>query len=428
MGRLASLSIGLAVLLALFAPGCRGRSIAASTSETIRIGVVLPQSGGLAEDGRAWVRGVHLAAAEVNAAGGLLGGRRVELDVEDSATSSSAGVLGARAVLDSGAVAVIGDGGSGGSLAIYEMATQDAAVPQISGSATSTSLTDANAALPAAERYFFRTAPQDGYQAQVVDRIATMNAHCTMLAILYQDDAYGMPLGERIGALFGAHGTVTTMVSFTPDQPSYAPETSMVAGTTPDCVALIAYPQDAGIILRNWRDGGHPAVQWIGTDGLFSADFLSEAGSDALVDGFYGASPLTTPDTPQFADFAARYRAAYGHAPENFVANYYDATALVLLAIERAGTTDGAMIRDALSEIGGPSGTQVERATDLRDALAALHVASPRPLNYEGASGPIDFDENGDTVAPYEIWQIMGSPAAFMRVTVVQATDLTTTP
>lgn len=429
MGRLSRILVALALALALIAPGCRGRSLPSSVTDPIRIGVVLPQTGGLAEDGQAWVRGVRLAAAEVNAAGGLLGGRRVELDVVDSATAADAGVSGAEQVLSRGAVVVIGDGGSGGSLAIYQMVTQMAGVPQISGSATSTTLTDANAALGAAERYFFRTAPQDGYQAQVVDRIATTTAHCTQLAILYQDDAYGMPLGQGIADLFSAHGTIAAMVAFTPAQPSYASEASMVATASPDCVALIAYPQDAGVILRNWETtSGAPTVQWIGTDGLFTSDFITEAGSDARVDGIYGASPLTTPDTPEFNDFAARYDAAYGHAPENFVASYYDATALALLAIERAGSTDGADIRDALLEIGGPSGTQVERAAGLREALAALNAASPRPINYQGASGPIDFDENGDTVAPYEIWQIVGSPASFMQVAVVQATDLTTTP
>jgi ABC-type branched-subunit amino acid transport system substrate-binding protein len=424
MGRLASLFLLLSVALAI-ASGCRGASLPASATDPIRIGVVLPQTGGLAEDGQAWVRAVRLAVGEVNAAGGLLGGHRVELDVVDSGGTAAIAVAATHDVLADGAVAIIGDGGSDGSLAIYQMVTQREGVVQISGSATSSSLTMANAMLTSDRRYFFRTAPPDGYQAQVVDHIATMNAHCTNLAVLYQNDAYGMPLGQSIATAFDAHGTVTGSVPFTPSQGSYATETAMIAAGTPDCVALIAYPQDAGVILRNWRDGGHPTVQWIGTDGLFSADFLTEAGSAALVQDFWGASPLTTPDTPEFNDFAARYRATYGHAPENFTASYYDATALVLLSIERAGDVDGAMVRDAMREIGGSGGTQIERAGELREALAALHATPMRALNYQGASGPIDFDANGDTVAPYEIWQISGTPATFHSIAVVQATDLT---
>jgi ABC-type branched-subunit amino acid transport system substrate-binding protein len=166
-------------------------------------------------------------------------------------------------------------------------------------------------------------------------------------------------------------------------------------------------------------------VQWIGTDGLFSADFLAEAASASLIAGFLGASPLTTPNTPEFIDFAARYTAAYGHAPENFTASYYDATALLLLAIERAGSTDGAMIRDSLRAIGGSGGAQVEHAGGLLEALTELQATSPRTINYQGASGPITFDANGDTVAPYEIWSVSGTPAAFNQVAVVQAMDLT---
>jgi len=427
MRRTASLSLLLALGLAL-SPGCRGRALTESDSAPVRIGVVLPQTGGLAQDGQAWVRGARLAADEVNAAGGLLGGRRVELVVADSATSSTAGVTGAQQVIDQGAVAIIGDGGSAGSLAIYQQVTQMAGIVQISGSATSSSLTTANAMLPASERFFFRTAPPDGYQAQVVDHIATSNDHCTHLAILYQNDAYGMPLAMAINNLFSAHGTIAAMVSFTPAQGDYSTQTMTVSAAHPDCVVLITYPQDAGVILRSWRDHSYPTVHWIGTDGLFSADFLSQAASQTLVDGFLGASPLTTPDTPEFMDFAARYQTAYGHPPENFAASYYDAMALVLLAIERARTTDGSMVRNALREIGGPGGSQLEHAAALREALGGIITQPSHPINYLGASGPISFDANGDTVAPYEIWQITGTPAAFSSLAVVQATDLMTTP
>jgi branched-chain amino acid transport system substrate-binding protein len=432
MGRLASLFLPIVLALVLVS-SCRGRS--APTSGPILIGVVMPQSGGLAADGQAWVRAVRLAADEVNAAGGLLGGRRVELVVEDSATSSNAGVTGAQRVIDEGAVVVIGDGGSDGSLAIYTMVTRMAGVVQISGSATSSSLTMANAALGPDDRYFFRTAPPDGYQAQVVDHITTMTSmpapHCTNLAVLYQNDAYGMPLATAVTDLFAMHGTVAASVSFTPAAPSYTSEVMMVAASSPDCVVLIAYPADAGLILQEWTSmTGHPHAAFIGTDGLFSDDFLAQLPSAGVADGFFGASPLTTPDTGEFRDFSARYHAAYGHDPENFTASYYDATALALLAIERAGTTDGAMVRDALRAIGGPSGTLVEKATQLRQAIAAMHAAAPQPINYQGASGPITFDMFGDTVAPYEIWRITGTapPFAFAQVDVVQAADLMTTP
>ncbi len=432
MRRLTSLAFVLLLALAM-ATGCRGASV--PSSGPIYLGVVLPQTGGLAADGAAWVRAVRLAADEVNAAGGILGGRRIELLVADSATAATAGVSGAQTVLGNGAVAIIGDGGSDGSLAIYQMVTQMRGVVQVSGSATSISLTTENAMLPASERYFFRTAPPDGYQAQVVVQIATdlnpgmtPTRSCHDLGILFQDDAYGRPLAQSIATLFAMHGTVAAMVSFTPDQADYMTETAMMHDATPDCVALITYPRDAGTILRDWEMQGFAAVQWIGTDGLFSSDFLAEAASATLIAGFLGASPLTTPNTPEFMDFAARYDTAYGHAPENFTASYYDATALVLLAIERAGSTDGAMIRDSLRAIGGSGGAQVEHAAGLLEALTELQAAAPRTINYQGASGPITFDANGDTVAPYEIWSVSGTPAAFGQVAVVQATDLTMTP
>jgi ABC-type branched-subunit amino acid transport system substrate-binding protein len=424
----------LALLFAVVSAiaGCRGATIPSGATDPIRIGVVLPQTGGLAADGQSWVRGVRLAADEVNAAGGVLGGRRVELLVVDSATEGNAGVTGAQHVLGMGAVAIVGDGGSGNTLSIYTMVTEMAQVPQISGSATSTQLTTTAAAMPASQRYFFRTAPPDGYQAQVVDRIATstITPACQRLAILYQNDAYGMPLAQGIMTHFSGHGMVVAMEAFMPAQADYGTQVAAVATATPDCVALIAYPQDAGVILRSWEmlpATMRPSVHWIGTDGLDSQDFITQAAMSPLLDGFVGASPLTTPMTPEFNAFAARYHAAYGHDPENFVANYYDATALLLLAIERAGSTTGSDMRDALRAIGGGSGTVLAYAGALREALAAME-GSTSLLNYQGASGPITFDPNGDTIAPYEIWQISGSPLALSQLAVVQASDLMTLP
>jgi ABC-type branched-subunit amino acid transport system substrate-binding protein len=410
--------------------GCRGATLPASASDPIRIGVVLPQSGGLMADGQAWVRGVRLAADEVNAAGGLLGGRRVELLIVDSATEGMAGVTGAESVIGMGAVAIIGDGGSSNTLAIYQMVTESAQVPQISGSATSTSLTMATSSMPASQRYFFRTAPPDGYQAQVVAHIATttISPACTRLAILYQNDAYGMPLAQGIMTHFSAAGMVVAMQSFTPMMASYTTEVTAVIGAMPDCVALIAYPQDAGVILRDWMSSHGPmTTHWIGTDGLDSTDFITQAAMSPLLDNFVGSSPLTTPPTPEFVAFKQRYHAAYGHDPENFVANYYDAMALVLLAIERAGSTSGSDVRDALRAIGGGSGTMLAHAAALRAALAMMEGTTTL-LDYVGASGPITIDTNGDTIAPYEVWQVTGSPPALSQLEIVQASDLMTLP
>src|SRR5258708_3737496 len=98
MRRLASSTPLLALSLALVS-ACRGPMISPTESGPIHIGVVLPQTGDLAQDGMSWVRGVSLAADEVNAAGGLLGGRRVVLDIVNSGTDSNTGVAAARMVI-----------------------------------------------------------------------------------------------------------------------------------------------------------------------------------------------------------------------------------------------------------------------------------------------------------------------------------------
>jgi ABC-type branched-subunit amino acid transport system substrate-binding protein len=420
LGRLA---LAAAVLLPLVS--CRGRTL---STEPVVIGVVLPASGSLGTDGMAWVRGVQLAVSEVNAAGGVLPGRRVELLIEDSETDADTAVERAEDLVSRQVVAILGDGGSAASLAVYTMVTQPAGVPQVSCCSTSPLLTEANEALDPADRYFFRTAPSDALQARAVVQVAYANASCTRLAILYINDTYGTPFANAIQQIFpdAGAGTVVAMVPFEDGRASYETELQTVSDATPDCNVVIGYPQNAGQMLQDWNVlTGHPTVEWIGTDGLKSPALETSTGNPALLDGFWGTAPLTTALTEEFNRFADRYRAAFGHDPEPFVSSAYDSAALVMLAIASAGSTDGIDIRDGIHDINDTTsgGVELVRPGQLAFGLSALRDGDL--IDYVGASGPVDVDDLGDPLAPYEVWQWHAAPTpGFEQVRVIQARDL----
>ena len=100
-------------------------------------------------------------------------------------------------------------------------------------------------------------------------------------------------------------------------------------------------------------------------------------------------------------------------APEHpFIAETYDAVALIALAAAKAGTTtDPVAIRDALRDVANPPGEVVGPGLEgISKALALL--AEGEDINYEGAAGPVDFDENGDVAAPIEIWKVEGAKSS----------------
>ncbi len=383
------------------------RTLPPDAFEPIKIGLVISRSGGLGGAGPGWEDASRLAVLEVNAAGGLLGGRPVELVALDDETNTADVEFQAalaNQLVEEGVVGVIGGAASSISLGLAAVLTP-ARVPQLSCCSTSDRITAFNAALAPEARFFFRTIAADVLQSEVVALAADALA-CMNVAILHLDDDYGQPFGEAIDAALRADGvTVAIRVPISEGQPSYTAEVAMVVAAAPDCVAMVAFPRSAGAILRDWSAAAGPAVTWIGTDGIREPSFIDETGDPALIRNFYGTSPITDASTPEYNAYSDAFEASLsGEAPIPFSSNQYDATALLMLAIERAGSTDGTAVRDALREVSTrQTEPDFERAGALADAL--FELGRDRDIDYQGASGNVDFDELGNVVSPYEIWR-----------------------
>lgn len=383
------------------------RTLDPDAFEPIKIGLVISRTGALGGAGPGWEDASRLAALEVNAAGGLLGGRPVELVVVDDETNTGDPDFQAslaNELIGEGVVGVIGGAASSISLGVAAVLTP-MRVPQISCCSTSDRITAFNEALAPEARFFFRTIAPDGLQSEVV-AIAAEALSCTSVAILHLNDDYGQPFGEAIEAALVADGvTVATRVAFIEGQPSYSTEVASLIAAMPDCVALVAFPRSAGVILRDWNNAGGPAVTWIGTDGIREPSFIEEVGDTSIIRNMFGTSPITDAATPEYNGYRERFEASLsGEAPIPFSSNQYDATALLMLAIQRAGSTDGVAIRDALREVSTrQTEPDFDRAGELADALYELNRG--RDIDYQGASGDVDFDALGNVISPYEVWR-----------------------
>jgi len=411
-GKLVALSLALTLV------SCGEESTA--RDEPIVIGVIVSLSGGLGAVGDHLAKSAQLAAREINAAGGLLGGRPVELVVVDDRTDADQAQRVTEDLLAQGAVGIIGSLGSTATLAI-EGLTHEARVPQISCCSTSQEVTEAQSR---DDRYLFRTAPSDTVQARVLARLVVESA-CERVAILHIDDRYGSPFAESIRQSLGEEPAVgvVEVVPFEGGRSNYDAEVQAVATANPDCVALVAFPDEGGEILRAWNGlGSPPPVLWIGTDGLKDGGFPTAAGDASFVDGVIGTAPITAPDTPSANAFAETYQITYGAEPGIFGGNQYDATILLALAIEKAGSTDGPLVRDALYAVANRDADEPSIISgEMDEALGILQEGGD--VDYVGASGPVDLDPSGDVVSDYEIWAYeLGT--GFIKVDEISASDL----
>ena len=184
---------------------------------------------------------------------------------------------------------------------------------------------------------------------------------------------------------------------------------------------MVAYPADAVTIMKQGADLGITNIGLF-PDSTKSNSFVENiaqaVGNDAIegITGVAGATPAG-----HAADiFNTLFEAKYGHAAHPFSTNAYDSIFLIALAIEMAGTaTDGAAIRDALRKVANPPG---EVVTANEFAKAVDFIRRGIAVNYEGASGSVDFDENGDSYAPVGVWEIRN--ATIVEVELIPAEEL----
>ncbi|WP_135465895.1 ABC transporter substrate-binding protein [Crenalkalicoccus roseus] len=401
IGRRAALALGAATLI-LPRPG-------RAQGEAVRIGAILSASGGLAAFVPPIRAGIALALEEINAAGGVLNGRRLQLVEADDQTNPQVGVtVATRLVQADNVAAIIGPMASGITIAVANAVTIPAGVPIISPSATAPAIS----ALQDNDTVF-RTAVPDGLQGQVLGRV-TRERGIERVAVMAINNDYGRGLSAAFAEAFRGHGgTVTATQNFEENRPSYRAELQTLAGRgSPQALMLVGYPASGGnTILRNSIENGF-FNRFVLTDGMRDQSVVEAVGARAL-QGSFGTAPGTAAAPEQRRKYEEAFRRANPNLDPGaaFVAQAYDAAYVIALAIQRAGAPDRAAIRGALREVANAPGEVVgpgefARARDL--------LAQGQAVNYEGASGPIEFNQQGDAQGRIEVWEVQDG-----RITVV---------
>ena len=358
-------------------------------------------TGSLSYFGPEQNNGVELAALHVNQAGGVLGAQMI-IVTGDTATNPDTGVAAARALVDvEGAVAIVGALASSVTLAVAQSVTVPKQRLLISPASTSPAIT-----VLEDDDFLFRTTVSDAAQGVVLARLAREIGYETA-GIMLINNAYGEGLADQFEETFASlGGRVTGKVPHEDSQPTYTSELEKATEGDPDVLLAISYPGQAEVYLRESLEGGYSDT-FLFVDGTKSPEMMEVVGWDAL-EGMLGTAQ-GSPDSPSLREFQRSYAAVHGAPPEHpFIAENYDAAVLIALAAAKAGTTtDSVAIRDALRSIANPPGEAVGPGVEgIKKAL--MLIAEGKDINYEGAAGTVDFDENGDVTGYIEIWKVEG--------------------
>jgi branched-chain amino acid transport system substrate-binding protein len=389
-----------ALLLAL--TGCAGaaggnarlESVEASGDGVLRIGLIQDSTGEQSFLNDSQRAAAELAVKDINAAGGHKG-KPVELIIEagDDAGSQARDLTAAKADV------VIGPTDSSHAAAAIDVLSADR-IPVISPANSAAALSSYKSG-----GYYFRTAAADIAQASVLVKLAK-DGGAKRISVVHQDSLYGLDVSAAVASAASDAGLET--VSTSAFQPGAAREAAAAAkAAKPDAVVLIAR-EDAQGALAELNNAGLSGSKIILSDGAF-AQYGSGLGSKAL-DG----ARAVVPGVLASADFQVRLLAVNPELKDlSFAAEAYDAVNTAALAAATADDDAGRSIAANLIAVSGGTaggtaagqgaGQPGKPCLSYADCLAVLK--SGAKINYDGESGPIAFDSQGDiTTANFMIF------------------------
>jgi branched-chain amino acid transport system substrate-binding protein len=335
-------------------------------AEPLKIGMVAPVTGALAELGRYQIQGAKLAVEEINKAGGLLD-RPIELVIEDDQTTNPGVVLAfSKLAWDKDIPAFIGPIFS---TQVHAMAPdiQRTGRPVMIG-ATDPRLTHMG------NPWLFRCRPNDTYSARVIADYGVNTLGKKKWAIVHSTDAFGTNGMKNLVEVLNRTGVEPALIQgYTNNSQDFTPVALAVKQSGADVMGTyMTFESDLGIFARQLRQLG-VNMDWVGSASTVTVTALKLAGP-ALY-GSHAVADFNADSSPAAKEFATKYEATYKSAPDQFGSWTYDAVHVLALAIDNAKSLDPEKIREAILGVKG----------------------------YLGAEGTYDFDQNGDGLHGYNI-------------------------
>lgn len=380
----------LATALAALLAGTAFPLVATAQDEDVKLGVLLSFTGPIESLSPAMAGGAEMAMREVSDSGALLDGTIVS-SVRGDATCIDAGAATAaaeRMVTSDGIVAMVGPDCSGVTTAVLANVAVPNGIVMVSPSATSPSLSSAPD-----EGLFFRTAPSDARQGVVMADVLQERG-IGSVAITYTNNDYGKGLADAIqGAFEKLGGEVTLVAAHDDGKADYSSEVASLASAGGDALVVAGYVDQGGkgIVRASLDTGAFDTFAF--PDGMVAPSLVADVGDE--LDGSFGTVPGT--DGPGRDKLVELAKAAGVDTGGPYVGESYDAAALILLAMQAAGSTDSAKFAGAIEAVANAPGEKIYPG-DLAKALKIL--ADGGDVDYDGATA-VELIDGGDTAGAY---------------------------
>jgi branched-chain amino acid transport system substrate-binding protein len=310
-------------------------------SGPVQVGAIEILSGPNAAYGTAIKGGLELALDEVNAKG-VLGGRKINLTVEDSAANKDQAINAARKLIGRDHVSlIIGPTLSNEMFAVGPV-VNERKIPIIGTSTTAAGITDIGP-------WVFRTSLPESDVIPVTLNYAKARGVKTIALMYANDDAFSKSGFDTMKAAAEKAGlNILTIESFSGKDTDFSAQLTKIKSLKPDAVGISALVEPvSGVLLQARQLGFGKETQFIGGNGSNSPKLGEIAG--AAANGLIVGSPwFIGKDDPANQQFVSKFKAKYGRDPDQFAAQAYDTMHIVAEALDRAASTDPDKLRTAL--------------------------------------------------------------------------------
>lgn len=384
----------------------------------LKLGLLLPYTGEYS-----WVgENVEEAAKlildkQVNAAGGI-GGQQVTFVRGDTEGTVDAGVLAARKLTDTDQVLAF-VGPTSLSFTGVRQVIVDTKTPIVTPTAGTVEFDRAGASL------FHRTVPSDSLGGRAIAKAITSSAQLlggksfSKVSLMVGDAPALVSFEKPVQSAMEEFGSpLAKSMRFSVGRQSYRSEVAQVLRDNPDMIVLVAAPEDSARIMRQAKQSGYKG-SWFVTQDQTNADYVKLAGPE-VVEGVYGLEEAAPKEA---ADLRKTFTTALGHDPKIFQTNTYDAVNVMALAMYQAFKTDHTVTRATIEKnidgVANPAPGDVV-VTSFEAGKKAIDEG--KGIDYQGLSGPVDFDDYGNITSPFQILQVKNG--AFTPVAELDAQSL----
>jgi len=338
---------------------------AASADPVVKIGHVGPTSGAIAHLGKDNENGAIMAIEELNAAGVMIDGKKVKLELmaEDDAADPKQGTAVAQKLADAKVAGVVGHLNSGTSIPASKIYS-DAGIPQISPSATNPKYTRQGF------KTTFRVVADDVQLGSTLGKYAVGTLKGKAIAVIDDRTAYGQGVAEEFTKAVEAAGGKVVAKEFTTDKATdFNSILTTIKGKKPDVVFFGGMDAVAGPMLKQMKSLGIKA-KFMGGDGICSTELVKLAGDSVTDDQVFCAEAGGVEGEAKVGmdDFKAKFKTKFNADVQVYAPYVYDSVKIMVAAMVAAKSSDPAKYLPVLA------------ATK----------------DYKGVTGPISFDEKGD--------------------------------